>query len=603
MDELDPQGVVSYIRLIVMNRFAGSIPVRTILSSTLIVGIMLSVIGPVESRTDRDDPSLGSMLSSESTGEAEVALRAEGPIASLAALAGRDPLPVPCATTILEAMDRVEHPVAGGIRTAAAAPPALDNARLSVTPDGRFAIRYPGIPVALGSLSVDRDRNGHPDLVDRISESLQAARSFLVTRHGYPPVSPNSGALEVFIMRIGHGLEGYTISARDGAGRPVPRFIVLDSDLADDRVMAAVLHQLAHASLMHLSAHRVPWWAEATASYLSVSSTGDYASASRALTARLVASDRSLTNDGLLLMRGSLLWPQFLADRTGDPFLVRRVWQEIDADGGGVVTALERTLVHTASWSLRDGFREYVAWNLFTGTLDEGRHYSIGGRLPDALIETLESGLPFQIDPIESIQPLGSLAFSLRGDGRKGDLNLEILAEDGEPAADLFASYRSYGPDRVLLPVSMDASGTGRIALPWSDLNELWIVLRNESTTPGNASRFRVRGTHDPYGPFDLASFTARSLGPALQLEWTTASEKGLLGWNVRRGDNPEGPFVRINSVAVPAFGDSSSEIGYVFVDESLRPGRRYYYLLEGLTSLGLVERTHVISGRALPRP
>jgi hypothetical protein len=593
---------VPYILRIAMSRHVSITPVRTIISSTIAVGVMLSVCGSVGASTERGDPSLRSLLSADRSGEAEVVLQVSGPFAALAALAGRDPLPVPCATTMLEAMDQAAHPVGGRIRATAATPPSLDDARLSVTSDGRFAIRYPGIPVALGSSSVDRDRNGHPDLIDRVSEALQAARSFLVTRHGYPPASSDAGALEVYITSIGHGLEGYAISGRDGEGRPVPRFIVLDAGLSDDRIMPAALHQLAHASLMHLDARSLPWLAEATASYLSVSGTGDYASASRALTARLKASDRSLTDDGLLLMRGSLLWPQFLADRTGDPFLMRRVWQEIETNGGGGVEALERTLAGTASWSLRDAFREFVAWNLFTGSLDDGRHYSIGHRLPDPPIEELESGLPFQIDPIDSIRPLGSLAFRLRGDGRKGDLDLEISAEEGEPGADLLAAYHSHGPDRVLLPVSFDASGTGRIALPWSDLGELWIVLRNESTLPGSDSRFRVRGSHDPYGPFDLASFTARALGPSLQLEWTTASEKGLLGWNVRRGDSPEGPFVRLNSVAVPAFGDSGSEIGYVFVDESLRPGRRYYYLLEGLTSLGLVERTHVISGRALPR-
>jgi len=81
-------------------------------------------------------------------------------------------------------------------------------------------------------------------------------------------------------------------------------------------------------------------------------------------------------------------------------------------------------------------------------------------------------------------------------------------------------------------------------------------------------------------------------------LEWTTASEKGLAAWNVYRAETPGGPFTRLNSVAVPAMGDSASDTGYIFVDDVARPGRRYYYLLEGLTDLGRPQRSHVVSGR-----
>jgi hypothetical protein len=48
--------------------------------------------------------------------------------------------------------------------------------------------------------------------------------------------------------------------------------------------------------------------------------------------------------------------------------------------------------------------------------------------------------------------------------------------------------------------------------------------------------------------------------------------------------------------------GDSSGETGYIYVDDFARPGRRYYYLLEGLTNLGLPQRSHVVSGRIAQR-
>ena len=94
---------------------------------------------------------------------------------------------------------------------------------------------------------------------------------------------------------------------------------------------------------------------------------------------------------------------------------------------------------------------------------------------------------------------------------------------------------------------------------------------------------------------------TASEMGPAMLLEWTTAAEKGLQAWNIYRSETPGGPFTRLNSVAVPAMGDSPGDTGYIFVDDYVGPGRRYYYLLEGLTSLGLPQRSHVVSGRIVP--
>jgi hypothetical protein len=67
------------------------------------------------------------------------------------------------------------------------------------------------------------------------------------------------------------------------------------------------------------------------------------------------------------------------------------------------------------------------------------------------------------------------------------------------------------------------------VSIPWSGVAEAWIVVRNEATA-GPPARFALRGSHDPYAPFDLASLVAGHLAGSIALEWTTASEKGLVG-------------------------------------------------------------------------
>jgi len=446
-------------------------------------------------------------------------------------------------------------------------------------------------------MSTDRDRNGAPDLVDRVGEALMASRSYLVTRLGYPPPAVEGERLDVFLADLGHGLEGYAVSRPEGGA-----FAVLDSGLSADRVMPATLHQMAHLSLLTLSPRAPRWWAEASASFLTLFTTGDLRAHETALRARLQGPGRGLSTDGMMLMEGTLLWPLFLAERSGDPSIVRQVWEEMSVQGLEPLAATDSVL-HRTGRTVLDAWREFTAWNVFTGERDDGQHYSSGRSFPTSTLSPAGSDVPLRFEPVDPIEPFGAAAFRLALDGRRGTIDLEITAEGGRPAADVLIFYRPWGHQPVLVPVSnFDATGTARASIPWADAREAWIVLRNDALPGGTSTRFEARALPDPYAPYDLASFTASESGSSILLEWTTASEKGLQAWNVYRSETPGGPFTRLNSVAVPAMGDSAADTGYIYVDDYARPGRRYYYQLEGFTGLGLPQRSHVVSGR-IPQP
>jgi hypothetical protein len=526
----------------------------------------------------------------------------------LAAVAGVEVLPVPCATPLVLLLTRPEAPLPPALLEAlsvVAARPALDLEKSALTHDGHFAIHYSGAPRSSGLASIDRDRNGLPDLVDRVGEALAASRSLLVSRLGYPAPQNDGERLDVYLSDLGRGLEGYAVPPGEAggstsAGGPAASapFIVLDAGLPADRVMPATLHQAAHLSLLSLAARAPRWWDEASASFLTLTATGDLKAHEPALRARLQTPGRSLAADGLMLMEGGLLWPLFLAELAGNPSVVRLVWEEMAAQGSDPLTATDQALGKYGR-SLADAHREFAAWNLFTGERDDGQHYSFGRSLPAAALAAAGPDAPFRIEPADPIEPLGSAAFRLPGDGRRGSIDFEIAAEGGRPAADLLIFYRSAPPQPLLVPVALDVAGIGRISVPWGDAREAWVVLRNDALPGAGDSRFDVRGSADPYAPYDLASFTSSGSGASILLDWTTASERDLAAWNIYRSETPAGPFTRLNSVAVPAIGDSASETGYIFVDDYVHPGRRYYYLLEGLTRSGLPQRSHVVSARA----
>ena len=68
---------------------------------------------------------------------------------------------------------------------------------------------------------------------------------------------------------------------------------------------------------------------------------------------------------------------------------------------------------------------------------------------------------------------------------------------------------------------------------------------------------------------------------PAVTVQWSTASELNTAGFNILRGDNPNGPFTRVNADVIPASPDPLVGGSYVFTDTNVTAGQTYYYQLD----------------------
>src|SRR5262245_30768808 len=154
-----------------------------------------------------------------------------------------------------------------------------------------------------------------------------------------------------------------------------------------------------------------------------------------------------------------------------------------------------------------------------------------------------------------------------------------------------------------LVELSVDDSGHAEAGIPWRDVREAALIVRNLSREGGPA-RFRYSAQVDPLFPFDLSSFSALPSAGGVTLQWTTSRESELLGWNVYRSSNPDGIFLRLNPVTLPSAGDSEEETDYIYQDTTAAGGLRYFYRVEAITVLGLPERSFPVSARALkPEP
>jgi hypothetical protein len=87
-----------------------------------------------------------------------------------------------------------------------------------------------------------------------------------------------------------------------------------------------------------------------------------------------------------------------------------------------------------------------------------------------------------------------------------------------------------------------------------------------------------------------------------IRVEWSTETEMNTAGFNVYRGESPDGPFiVKVNTDLIPPSPDPLRGGKYSLLDRSARPGVTYYYQLQEVEDTGQVSVHGPIGARASP--
>ena len=74
-------------------------------------------------------------------------------------------------------------------------------------------------------------------------------------------------------------------------------------------------------------------------------------------------------------------------------------------------------------------------------------------------------------------------------------------------------------------------------------------------------------------------------------VEWSTASESDNFGFDVYRGESPDGPFTKLTPTPVPGGGNTDETRRYTFTDDTVRPDVQYYYYVESISLSGVREK------------
>ena len=163
-----------------------------------------------------------------------------------------------------------------------------------------------------------------------------------------------------------------------------------------------------------------------------------------------------------------------------------------------------------------------------------------------------------------------------------------------------FVGY-AYGDEILVRPflTSEPLVAVGDEGIP--DYTTAWSrVTKTLNTTPGSTIRWRVsaKDTSDNWTTsviyelqtptaVSISSFTGKVHPGTVTLDWETASEVELVGFNIYRSDAPDGVKQRLNTGMLPA-QKPGEMIGatYQFSDK-VEQGQHYYYWLELITTDG----------------
>lgn len=474
------------------------------------------------------------------------------------------------------------------------------------TTDGtrvRFTRQTGAIDHLAGTTAMDD--NGPPELVLAALRGIEEARLLLVGRLGLR----RPDGFEIVFAELGD-VQGYLAA---GGNQRAKLRIVLDASPAAgaDATRRAAMHQYAHA--VAIASHRffAPDWACAMATWVDMVLEGapDPASATQ-IESRLADLASGLHRVDPELAAGNASWFEFLAEFYGLN-AVEGLIHEL-ARGTSPALAIEHGVNRISTDTLADALREFHLWSLLVGTRDDGRHFSFAGRIREPRFASTGDGFPtlsIQADPAvaalgatqvllrpqESLSGRGGLRVRFEGDfSVHWDVDLVLLRADGTK-------------HRVRLDVN---DGRADHSVPLDGLENVWLLIRNLDSENGGAQRYSYSAHVEKRYPYDLASLDASPQGPrelprhrgddggGILISWETASESGLVGFNILRRREDGGETVAINPVRIPALGIDDQATVYHVLDRSAKPDVGYAYRLEGVTTDGLTSVSEPVLAR-----
>jgi hypothetical protein len=234
---------------------------------------------------------------------------------------------------------------------------------------------------------------------DAIASAAEASWTYEVTTLGFrqPPSDgsdPDGGggnALYDIYVRNLSGVYGYTQGSYTVPSTPqndVTSFVVIDNDYAGfgypdpaSPMQVTVAHEFCHACQFAHDYDEAVWYMECTSTWMEDQVFGSVNDYVQYVPYFYNTPYRSLEwDDGNVRIYGSCVWDFLLAERNGNG-VIPAIWYQLEGTASTLLM-IDSVLSSSYGTSIEEEFTQFSIWNWFTGTRNDGNHYSEAASWP-----------------------------------------------------------------------------------------------------------------------------------------------------------------------------------------------------------------------------
>jgi hypothetical protein len=402
-----------------------------------------------------------------------------------------------------------------------------------------------------------------------------------------PDGGGGSSHYDIYVQNLGSGFYGWCSTSYTVPSTPrtdATSYISIDNDYAGfgypdatDPMKVTVAHEFCHACQFS-SNYLVPsWYAECTSVWSEdevYDSINDYLFYLPYYFNYPYASIE--WNDGTgARIYGSCVWNIFISEAVAAT-LVPDVWARLESTSDEFA-ALDYCLGLEGS-SLEEAFGTFAVWNWFTGSRNDGAHYSEGATWPLVSPQATYGMYPV-VDggPSPGYYP-DHLAWNyvhLNNPGFSEDA-LDVAYDGPAPGVTpnrAFVNLKTTGgatSEHGELTLDMMGQGVTTIT-DWDDFGTIAVVIVNTSTGADNMT-YTVDA--DKYSPVAGSFYAAVNSAEAVTLRWTLADPWEILSLDVLRSTDGGVEYERLNTAPLAPATPGS------YVDTDVRPGEELWYKL-----------------------
>jgi hypothetical protein len=249
---------------------------------------------------------------------------------------------------------------------------------------GHFVFYYTTDPTSPHAPALDdANLNGIPDYIENLGAYFEQALALYTTPApdgmGYTPPPMNPGSrYPVCVYSLAEGYSGQTWPDSK-SGRRSTSHVSIDAHLYEPYVRQIAAHEFFHAVQFGYNYTASSWWKEASADWASHQVFPDVDTYIIPYYDWFQVPGWSLDyTDGWHEYADSI-WAEHLSETRGRD-IIRAIWLNQRSENDSL-KAIERAL-EGAGTNLATQFRDFAAWNWFTGDRADGAHYKDGHRYP-----------------------------------------------------------------------------------------------------------------------------------------------------------------------------------------------------------------------------